>query len=55
MRRPGALGISTRTVHAHLQHAYRTLDVISRTEAVARIRALGAASGLSQPGRRVRS
>ncbi|HWG63532.1 MAG TPA: LuxR C-terminal-related transcriptional regulator [Streptosporangiaceae bacterium] len=35
------LGISTRTVHAHLQHIYRTLDVVSRTEALARVRALG--------------
>ena len=50
-----ALGISTRTVQAHLQHSYRTLDVTSRTEAVARLRALGAARGLSLPGRRVRS
>jgi DNA-binding CsgD family transcriptional regulator len=32
------LGISTRTVHAHLQHAYRALDVTSRTEALARLR-----------------
>ena len=31
-----ALGISTRTVQAHLQHAYRALDVTSRTEALAR-------------------
>jgi DNA-binding CsgD family transcriptional regulator len=49
------LGISTRTVQAHLQHTYRSLDVTSRTEAVARLRALGAAPGLSRPGRRVRS
>lgn len=35
-----ALGISTRTVHAHLQHAYRALDVSSRTEALARLREL---------------
>jgi DNA-binding CsgD family transcriptional regulator len=34
-----ALGISTRTVQAHLQHAYRTLDVTSRTEALARLQA----------------
>jgi DNA-binding CsgD family transcriptional regulator len=33
-----ALGISTRTVQAHLQHAYRALNVTSRTEAVARLR-----------------
>ncbi|MGH3295929.1 MAG: helix-turn-helix transcriptional regulator [Trebonia sp.] len=33
-----ALGISTRTVQAHLQHAYRTLDVTCRTEALARLR-----------------
>jgi DNA-binding CsgD family transcriptional regulator len=50
-----ALGISTRTVQAHLQHIYRTLDVTSRTEAVARLRDLGAAPGLSESGRRVRS
>ena len=49
------LGISTRTVQAHLQHTYRTLDVTSRTEALARLRALGATPGFSQPGRRVRS
>jgi DNA-binding CsgD family transcriptional regulator len=46
------LGISTRTVQAHLQHTYRALDVNSRTEAVAILRAL---QGLSKPGRRVRS
>jgi DNA-binding CsgD family transcriptional regulator len=34
------LGISTRTVHAHLQHIYRALDVTSRTEALARLREL---------------
>jgi DNA-binding CsgD family transcriptional regulator len=50
-----ALGISTRTVQAHLQHTYRALDVTSRTEAVARLRDLGAAAGLSVPGRLVRS
>jgi DNA-binding CsgD family transcriptional regulator len=50
-----ALGISTRTVQAHLQHTYRALDVTSRTEAVARVRDLGATAGLSGPGRRVRS
>jgi DNA-binding CsgD family transcriptional regulator len=33
------LGISTRTVNAHLQNIYRTLDVTSRTEALARIAA----------------
>lgn len=49
------LGISTRTVHAHLQHSYRALDVTSRTEAVARLRAPGAAPGLRPAGRRVRS
>jgi DNA-binding CsgD family transcriptional regulator len=32
------LGISTRTVHAHLQHIYRALNVTSRTEALARLR-----------------
>jgi DNA-binding NarL/FixJ family response regulator len=41
-------------VQAHLQHTYRALDVTSRTEAVARLRALGATSGLSRPGRLVR-
>jgi DNA-binding CsgD family transcriptional regulator len=49
------LGISIRTVQAHLQHAYRALDVTSRTEAIARVRDLSAAAGLSGPGRRVRS
>jgi DNA-binding CsgD family transcriptional regulator len=49
------LGISTRTVQAHLQHTYRTLDVTSRTEAIARLRGLSATPGLSLPGRRVRS
>jgi DNA-binding CsgD family transcriptional regulator len=49
------LGISTRTVQAHLQHTYRALDVGSRTEAVARLRALSATPGLSLPGCRVRS
>jgi DNA-binding CsgD family transcriptional regulator len=49
------LGISPRTVHAHLQHTYRALDVTSRTEAVARCRALGAAPGLSLSGPRARS
>jgi len=34
-----ALGISTRTVQAHLQHAYRALDASSRTEALARLQA----------------
>jgi DNA-binding CsgD family transcriptional regulator len=33
------LGISTRTVNAHLQNIYRTLDVTSRTEALARLAA----------------
>ena len=50
-----ALGLSTRTVQAHLQHTYRALDVTSRTEAVARLRALWATPGLSLPQRRVRS
>jgi DNA-binding CsgD family transcriptional regulator len=50
-----ALGISTRTVQAHLQQTYRALGVGSRTEAVARLRALGSAPGLSLSGRRARS
>jgi len=50
-----ALGISIRTVQAHLQHTYRALDVTSRTEAVARLRALGATPGVSLSGRRARS
>jgi DNA-binding CsgD family transcriptional regulator len=49
------LGISTRTVQAHLQHTYRALDVTSRTEAVARLRALGVTPGISLSGRCVRS
>ncbi len=49
------LGISPRTVQAHLQHTYRALDVTSRTEAVARLRALGATPGVSLSGHRVRS
>jgi DNA-binding CsgD family transcriptional regulator len=49
------LGISTRTVQAHLQQTYRALDVGSRTEAVARLRALGAMPGLNLSGRRARS
>jgi LuxR family maltose regulon positive regulatory protein len=48
------LGISTRTVQAHLQRTYRALDVTSRTEAVARLRVLDAAPSLSRSGRRVR-
>ena len=48
------LGISTRTVQAHLQHTYRALGVTSRTEAVARLRALGATPALKSSGRRVR-
>jgi DNA-binding CsgD family transcriptional regulator len=32
------LGISTRTVHTHLQHIYRTLGVTSRTEALAQLK-----------------
>jgi DNA-binding CsgD family transcriptional regulator len=32
------LGISTRTVHTHLQHVYRALGVTSRTEAIAQLR-----------------
>ncbi len=35
-----ALDVSVRTVHTHLQHIYRALDVSSRTEAVAHVRAL---------------
>ena len=48
------LGISTRTVQAHLQHTYRALDVTSRTEAVARLRALGATADLSRCARLAR-
>jgi DNA-binding NarL/FixJ family response regulator len=48
------LGISTRTVQAHLQHSYRALDVTSRTEAVARLRALGATADLSRCARLAR-
>ncbi len=47
------LRISTRTVHAHLQHIYRLLDVTSRTEALAHLRALSLArapAGGSSPG-----
>ncbi len=49
-----ALGISARTVQAHLQHSYRALDVTSRTEAVARLRALGATADLSRCARLAR-
>ncbi len=35
------LGISTRTVHAHLRQVYQALGVASRTEAVARLAVLG--------------
>jgi len=38
------LGLSTRTVQTHLQHIYRTLDVTSRTEALAEVRALSVVS-----------
>jgi DNA-binding CsgD family transcriptional regulator len=47
-----ALGISTRTVQAHLQHTYRALNVTSRTEAVARLRDLDATRSLSRAERR---
>jgi DNA-binding CsgD family transcriptional regulator len=43
-----ALGLSVRTVHAHLQHIYRALGVTSRTEALAHVRAL-ALSQASDP------
>jgi DNA-binding CsgD family transcriptional regulator len=48
------LGISPRTVQAHLQHSYRALDVTSRTEAVARLRALGATADLRRCARLAR-
>jgi len=35
-----ALGISPRTVQAHLQNVYRALNVTARTEALARLRDL---------------
>jgi DNA-binding CsgD family transcriptional regulator len=44
------LGISTRTVHAHLQHIYRALDVSSRTEALARLRERSPAARARQQG-----
>lgn len=44
------LGISPRTVHAHLQHTYRVLNVASRTEALAQLREL-AVPGVSPAGR----
>jgi DNA-binding CsgD family transcriptional regulator len=47
-----ALGLSVRTVHAHLQHIYRALDVTSRTEALAHVRALSLGS-VSVPDRRI--
>ena len=48
------LGISARTVQAHLQRSYRALDVTSRTEAVARLRALGATTDVSRRARLAR-
>jgi DNA-binding CsgD family transcriptional regulator len=44
------LGISTRTVHAHLQHIYRALDVTSRTEALARLRELSLTASARRAG-----
>ena len=35
-----SLGISIRTVHAHLQNVYHAPDATSRTEALARARSL---------------
>lgn len=35
------LGISTRTVEAHLQHAYEALGVVSRIQAVLKARDAG--------------
>jgi DNA-binding CsgD family transcriptional regulator len=48
------LGLSVRTVQAHLQHIYRTLGVTSRTEALASVRALslGRASPSDRKDRR---
>jgi DNA-binding CsgD family transcriptional regulator len=46
-----ALGISTRTVHAHLQRIYRLLDVTSRTEALARLRDRSVTPGITSAGR----
>lgn len=40
-----ALGLSVRTIHTHLQHIYRALDVRSRTEALAHVRALSLSGG----------
>jgi DNA-binding CsgD family transcriptional regulator len=37
-----SLGISRRTVEKHLQHIYMLLDVTSRTQAIARVKAAGA-------------
>jgi DNA-binding CsgD family transcriptional regulator len=46
-----ALGLSVRTIHTHLQHIYRALGVRSRTEALARVRALSVSSAAGSPGR----
>jgi hypothetical protein len=35
------LGVSQRTVHKHLEHLYRKLDVLDRLSAVRRAEALG--------------
>ncbi len=43
------LGISTRTVHAHLQNVYRALGVSSRTEALARLRSAALTAGPPGP------